>query len=678
MPKILIIDDEIDFLEALSERLILRGYHSITLPSGNDAIKILRNDYEIDVVILDLNMPGISGKDLLKEIKKYRPAVQVIVLTGYGDTQTAVEAGRLKAFDFLQKPCKIDVLIERILAAREQRVHDLQKHEVPPLPKVPLKKWLMGYDGSRPGVIILGALLFLLILALPAPQLLVDILTQEKTGSIQDLAAGYSDYSTLNNGQSIAEYYSIKFNIGETIFNEDGTKTFIPEGADSIIFKAKIMLGVLLLAVMFWASGALPIGIVSILIAVMMYFFGVMKPNAIAESFLKDSVIFIFGVLAFAKAITATGLDRRIALLLLGRSHSIKSYIFFYLPALAVVCSFLSEHALLAFVTPISVMIYMTAIKGSNLKQDRQLAIVLFLTLCLSTNMGGPGSPAAGGRNAVMMGILSDYGMAPSFGQWVMYGMPFVPVMAGIVSVYFYLICYKKIKVKEFRISDIVKSSAKELGPMNKREYTTLFALVVLVIMWLTISADYGMGGPVLLIIVFLNFARILKWRDVARIPWEVIALYAAATAMGKGLAITGSALFLAHGFLNILPDFFRNGEGLAIAASFFTGIVTNFMSDGATVSTIGPITVPMATISGTHPWMVGFATAFASSFANMLVIGTPGNAIVYSLAKNPDTGEHLIKLKDFLIYGSGITVLSFIVLWFWTILGYWQWIGFP
>ena len=100
-------------------------------------------------------------------------------------------------------------------------------------------------------------------------------------------------------------------------------------------------------------------------------------------------------------------------------------------------------------------------------------------------------------------------------------------------------------------------------------------------------------------------------------------------------------------------------------------------MSDGATVSAIGPITVPMATISGTPPLMIGLATAFASSFAHMLIIGTPNNAIAYAMAKDPITGEQLVSLKDFFKHGFAVLLLSFAVLWGWTILGYWRWIGF-
>ena len=178
-----------------------------------------------------------------------------------------------------------------------------------------------------------------------------------------------------------------------------------------------------------------------------------------------------------------------------------------------------------------------------------------------------------------------------------------------------------------------------------------------------------------LLEIVFPD--RVLRWRDVTSIHWEVVALYASASALGKGLADTGAALYLADAFLGILPEFMRSGSGLAIASSLFTGITTNFMSDGATVSAIGPITVPMATISGTHVWMVGLSTAFASSFAHMLIIGTPNNAIAYSLAKDLETGEQLVTLSDFFKHGAVVTLLALVVFWGWAIFGYWRWIGF-
>ena len=112
------------------------------------------------------------------------------------------------------------------------------------------------------------------------------------------------------------------------------------------------------------------------------------------------------------------------------------------------------------------------------------------------------------------------------------------------------------------------------------------------------------------------------------------------------------------------------------MSASFITGFLTNFMSDGATVAAVGPITVPMATISQSSAVAVGLATAFSSSFAHMLIIGTPNNAIVYAVARDPETGEQLVTTKDFLIHGGAVWLISMAVLYFWVILGYWKWFG--
>jgi sodium-dependent dicarboxylate transporter 2/3/5 len=676
MNKVLLIDDEKKFRESLSRRLSSRGYENTTLPGGEDAVKVIRAHEEIDVVVLDRKMPGMDGEEVLREIKKYRPELQVIMLTGFGSTESAVEVGKLGAFSYLQKPVEIDDLVETIDKARKAKIKEMEKHEIPPAKTGSVKDWLMGSHNSRPGFIILGAILFSIIVLMPPPQRLVDLLSTPKKKADQDIMLGYSGYSKMDKGVTIAEYYSIKYNMGKKV-EEDGRTGIVPLTPKEAAFRAQVMMGVLVVAALFWASGAIPIGITALLVGVFMYFMGVLQPNDIAQAYAKDSVIFIFGVLAFSTAITKTGLDRRIGLLLMGSSKNIGLFLFLFLPLFATACSFLSEHALIAFIMPVMMIVYLQSVQSAGIKDDRYLAIILLMSVNFAANSGGPGSPAAGGRNAVMLGILADYGIAPSFGEWVQYGLPFVPVMALVIGLYFYIVVKRKTQVKNVNISKIVRQASERIGPMTKNEYITAVILVGLLLLWMFGSEIFGLGGPVILALVLLNILRIIGWRDVKKIQWEVVALYAAATAMGKGLATTGAALFIADSFINILPAWLATGEGLAIATSVFTGIATNFMSDGATVSAIGPITVPMATIAQAHPWMVGLATAFASSFAHMLVIGTPNNAIVFTMAKNPRTGEQLIKLTDFMKHGFAIFLLSTLLLIFWVILGYWQWIGF-
>ena len=689
MPKVLLVDDEDKFRTSMSKRLALRGYENIALSRGEDALKTVRKDVEIDIVILDRKMPGMTGEQVLKEIKQFRPELQVIMLTGYGSVESAMETGRLDAYYYLEKPCELEKLIEVIEAARRDKSLVLEKHEIPDIERGSLRKWLIGSHNYRPGIIILGLLIFTAIVAMPTPRGLSSLLSSSKKAMITDPVTGkksydpsdkifgYASYKKMKEGESIPEYYSRAYNLEKTTFDDLGNKVSRALTNQEAAFRAKVMLGVLAVCALFWATGAVPVGITALLVGVFMYFLGVLKPDDIAKAYAKDAVIFIFGVLVVALAISKTGLDRRIGLLLLWPSKSLWRLMFIFLPMIGMTCSFLSEHAMVAFIMPLFMIVYATSVRASGVEHDRNLAIMLILSLCFAANCGGPGSPAAGGRNAVMIGILSDYGMAPTFGQWVKMGLPFVPVMCLVIGAYFFFSFRGKIKAKQLNVSSIVQQAAARIGPMNKTEYITAAILILLVTLWVTSSDTLGMGGPVILAIVLLNIFRIINWGDVAKIQWEVVALYASACAMGKGLATTGAALYLADSFINLLPDFMSNGTGLAMATSIFTGIATNFMSDGATVSAIGPITVPMATISGTHPWMVGLATAFSSSFAHMMIIGTPNNAIAYAMAKDPRTGKQLITLGDFFKHGFIILLLSWAVLWGWLFFIYWRWIGF-
>jgi sodium-dependent dicarboxylate transporter 2/3/5 len=677
MSKVLIVDDEDSFRKSLAQRLQLRGYEVAELGDGQEAVKVVRGDPEIDVVILDRKMPNTSGEQVLREIKQYRPEAQIIFLTGHGSMESAMEVGRLDAYTYLQKPCDLEQLIAVIEAARRDMVHALARHEIPHVAKGSFWKWLIGSHQSRPGIIFLGMLLFAGIVWMPPSARLLALLTTPKTGQTTDVHVGYADYRKLQNGESVAEYYARSYKIGQKTTDPQTHRSAYHLSPEQAARRAQVMLGILLVAALFWASGAMPIGITALVVGCGMYFMGVLRPDDVAQAYAKDAVIFIFGVLAVAQAIGKTGLDKRIGLLLLGPTRSLPRFLFLFLPLIAMACSFLSEHALVAFIVPMLMMVYATSTLSAGIRKDKALVVMLILALNFAANCGGPGSPAAGGRNAVMVGILADYGLAPSFGQWVKYGLPFVPVMAMVIGLYFYIALHRKVQTRNLNIAAIVKQASAKIGPMNRKEYVTAAVLVGLVTLWITASDTLGMGGPVVLALILLNAFRILRWKDVTAIHWEVVALYASASAMGKGLAVTGAALYLADGFVHVLPAFMQSGAGLAIAASIFTGVTTNFMSDGATVSAIGPITVPMSIISGTAPWMVGLATAFASSFAHMLVIGTPNNAIAFALAKDPVTGEQLVTLGDFMKHGSVVLILSFVVLWFWTILGYWRWIGY-
>lgn len=675
--NVLVVDDEERFRSSLSQRLEFRGYRVTAVGDGEAAIQQVRRRAP-DVVILDRKMPGMSGEQVLRELKTLAPEVQVVMLTGHASLESATETGRLEAFAYLEKPCDITLLVDTIDAAVCEKQYSLAKADRAPVDSRNLWTWLMGTNNLRPGVLILGAVIFAVLQLIPTPQGLVELLEARKTGDrSSDRIAGFANYTEMRVGESIADSYSRTAHRRVSETTAEGERRERNLTAEEVASAAMVMIGILAVCALFWATGALPIGVTAILVAVLMYLFGVFPPNLVAKSYAKDAVIFILGVLAFSVGVSKTGLDRRIGLVLLGTSKSLTAYLFIFCPLLAVTASFLSEHALIAFIAPLLMVVYLSAIRVAGIKQDRALVVMLMLAVCFAANQGGPGSPAAGGRNAVMIGILSDYGVAPTFGEWVMYGFPFVPVMALVIATYFFFAVRRKTKLSDVNVADIVRKESKRLGKMTRNEWITLAVLALVVVLWCGASGVLGMGGPVLLGLVILAVFRIITWGDINKISWDVVALYGSACAIGVGLSATGAGLWIATVFVDLLPESLAGGEGLCMAASLITAILTNIMSDGATVSAVGPITIPMASVSGTHPWMVGFATAFASSFANCLIIGTPNNAIAFSLARDPKTGEQLLRLSDFLKHGLVVTALSLLVLWGWVIWGYWRWIGF-
>jgi len=675
--KILLVDDEERFRFSLRQRLALRGFEVLDVGDPEEAVRAVRQ-HRPDVVVLDRKMPKLSGEEVLKEIKRISPEIQVIMLTGHATMDSAAASGRLDAFAYLEKPCETEGLVATIQAAHREKLHAMARHEIPQKAGRSIWNWLKGTHNLRPGVMLLGAVVMATAVLAPAPANMLLLLGTPKTAdAAKNKVAGYADYRKMDPGQTVAQYYSKASKRSVKLTAPDGTVTKRPLTPQETGQKAMVMIGTLVVAALFWATGALPIGITALLVGVLMYLFGVFPPDLVAKAYAKDAVIFILGVLALAAGISKTGLDRRIGLLLLGTSRSLGRFLFLFLPLLAVTASFLSEHALVAFIAPILMVVYKTAVREAGIPRDRALATMFILSLCMVANQGGPGSPAAGGRNAVMISILADYGMAPSFAEWVKYGLPFVPVMALTIAAYFFLRFRGQVKVKQLDVARIVRRESDRIGKMTREELICAVVLLGVITLWITLSHTLGMGGPALIGICALAMVGIITWPDVNKISWDVVALYASATAIGAGLAVTGAAIWIADSFVAALPQSLSQGNGLAIACSLFTGVMTNFMSDGATVSALGPVVVPMARISGTHPWKVGFATAFASSFANAFIIGTPNNAIAYSLAKDLDTGEQLVSLGDFAKHGVVVTCLAWLVLWFWCIHGYWNWVGF-
>jgi len=119
--KLLIVDDEVAFLDSIAKRLELRDFDVATATNGKAALEAADED-KFDLALVDLKMPGMDGKELLARLKTSHKYLEVIILTGHGSLESAVECTKLGAYGYLPKPYELDQLIDVLKEAYQARL----------------------------------------------------------------------------------------------------------------------------------------------------------------------------------------------------------------------------------------------------------------------------------------------------------------------------------------------------------------------------------------------------------------------------------------------------------------------------------------------------------------------------------------------------------------------------
>lgn len=123
--NVLLVDDETGFVETMAKRLTKRNLNVAKASSGDEALQYLSGNENVEVVILDVKMPGIDGIETLKEMKRRHPLIEVIMLTGHATVESAIEGMKWGAHDYLMKPCEMEVLMAKVdEAAAQKRRHE--------------------------------------------------------------------------------------------------------------------------------------------------------------------------------------------------------------------------------------------------------------------------------------------------------------------------------------------------------------------------------------------------------------------------------------------------------------------------------------------------------------------------------------------------------------------------
>ena len=445
----------------------------------------------------------------------------------------------------------------------------------------------------------------------------------------------------------------------------------------------KLCIAMAAFVVICFLTEAIPLPGVAFCIGLILVFGGVVSRQQIAQLFWSDAAWFIMGSLMFAAAFVKTGVDKRICLAM---------FKYFAKPSLWVVtgiiilvispaASFISDHALAAMFLPIAVTLYSNSL-SSKVPEDLELGKMLVICIAMACNIGGFGSPSGGARNVIMMTYVEDmFGISIGYGQWLLYGFPFVLVMMPIL----WVLINWRFKPKIRNLGPALEALKKDIGRSGKWNRKQIIAIVIFFVMllgWITESnliksaIGFRLGIGVIAVggAVAYLLTGVVNWRDYqTKVDWGVVWLYAGAIVFGRALDSTGAAYWMARSIVEGLAGIgLASGGALLAVGSAVTAGMTNLMADGPAAAAVGPITLNMAAVfkpgSELIPFM-GLTTAAASSFAYLLVIGTPPNAIVYA--------SGYLKPKDFLRVGIPCFLVAFLVLMLFNFL-YWPGLGFP
>jgi len=127
-PRVLLVDDEVAFTNNMAKLLTRRGYGVKVVNNGENAIRAVEED-DFDVAILDLKMPGIDGIETLRQMKRKRPFLEVIMLTGHGSVESGIQGMHLGAFDYAMKPILLDDLLEKIGEAYHRKLMQDERNQ---------------------------------------------------------------------------------------------------------------------------------------------------------------------------------------------------------------------------------------------------------------------------------------------------------------------------------------------------------------------------------------------------------------------------------------------------------------------------------------------------------------------------------------------------------------------
>jgi len=422
-----------------------------------------------------------------------------------------------------------------------------------------------------------------------------------------------------------------------------------PEGLSSEGHRTLIIVVTTLILII---SESIPLPAVAILILIMEVTLGVDSPDGVAASFMSDAVFFIMGSLMLAVSIVHQGLDKRLALAIINiTGNKTINITFGFVTVSALMSSFIGEHTVAAMMLPVVLALIKNA--GLDTSKATKLSTLLLFSIAYGCALGSIGTPSGGGRNVIMIGYLSEFGLGDiSYLEWMKYTYPMLLIEIPITVTVLWLTFTPKQKSLDTAIRKLKVNVAKS-GKLSGKQLMAILVFILVFLGWVFLSPFIGLGIVALTGVFFYLTFGLIEWPDIARrTNWGVILLFGSAISLGIQMKETGAALYVAENALYSLQYIFKDIE---IVRWFFSvvlsAILTNLLSNAATVAVLGPIVLDM----GGNPIILGIATSVASAFAYLTIVASPTCMIIHS------TG--LVSSNDYFKAGWKLFIISIILL---------------
>jgi sodium-dependent dicarboxylate transporter 2/3/5 len=423
------------------------------------------------------------------------------------------------------------------------------------------------------------------------------------------------------------------------------------------------------LMAIWWVSEAIPVPATALLPILLFPVLGVLDGSEVTRAYGNHLIYLFLGGFLIAVTMEKWKLHHRIAL------HTIRlvgvtpnRIVLGFMLATAFLSMWISNTAATMMMVTIAVAVLREiAQDAAEPPGGSQFGVVLMLGIGYAASIGGVATLIGTPPNAIFAGVVErTYGISISFVDWIKFGLPLSLAMLGITWVYLTRIRFRGGRPQLAGGREFIREQIARLGPMTPEEkwVAAVFSLVAL--LWIlrgiykpgalrmVTDSTIAIAGALLLFMIPVNLARrefLLDWKTAVTIPWDIIILFGGGFALARGFSESGLTTWLA-GLLGVLQgtDIVLIIGAVVLLVIFLTEVTSNT----ATASLLLPVMAALAAAVEVHPFGLMVATVIAASYAFMLPVATPPNAIVY--------GSREVSIQQMAWAGLWLNLLAVVV----------------